>query len=210
MLHRLFVERKLQRNVFWRILKARNAGVGFLVPTLVVLGFVALVSYLALNNNFSARFNAWGVVFDTADLKLTRFAEDQTTAVKSETLEAMGDGMELHIERFLAENRAKFISDREFLFESLFEPVTSPYPEVITNVVECPEEFKPRKEVVANGTVYTLFAGARQNFGVCSRDLVKYQAAYALFDCGEKGVFEFRIFGEDDEALKSRAASFSC
>lgn len=67
-----------------------------------------------------------------------------------------------------------------FLLESLFSPTDSPYPEVLTNVIQCPEECKPKTKETENGIIYTLFAGDRFTYGICAQDLVAYYSSSAF------------------------------
>ncbi|MBI2592748.1 MAG: hypothetical protein HYW37_01115 [Candidatus Colwellbacteria bacterium] len=127
-----------------------------------------------------------------------------------DSLELVSDDSKARIVKSVAENSGKFINDKKEILKLLFEPTTSPYPEFITNIVKCDEEFKPKEEKVESGVIYSLFAGERMNYGICSEDLIKYHSRYGLFDCGGKGIFEVNLFGADDAQIDKIIKSFSC
>lgn len=153
----------------------------------------------------------WRVGLDVSSFRLLSFSRETTITSKVERLEAVSGTTQLKIDKINIEDHKKYIKDKQFVLESLFLPITSPYPEVITNIVECPDEFKPKVRKTNNGWVYTLFANERLSFGVCSKDLIKYDSEYGIFDCKNKGIFEIRVFSDDDkERIKQIIESFKC
>lgn len=166
---------------------------------------------MVFNRSLSGHISQWGISLDLSKFELINFFEDKTNFSTVQRLEAVNDKVSVFIDRTKISDHKKYIEDRKFLLESLFEPTTSPYPEVITNIIECPGEFKPKINEAKNGVIYTLFAGERYNYGVCAHDLVKYQSLYGIFDCKGKGVFEVRIFSSDSkEKIKQTMGSFKC
>ena len=162
------------------------------------------------SSNLESRLKGWGISLDTSNFKLLSFARDKTSFSKVEKLEAISGTTKVFIDKTEIEDHKKYIEDKKFLLESLFLPTTSPYPEVITNIIECPDEFKPRVRETNNGVVYTLFAGERFNYGVCSHDLVKYHSGYGIFDCKDKGIFEIRVFSDGNNEIERIMNSFKC
>ncbi len=142
--------------------------------------------------------------------KLINFSNEKNRTSLSQTLEVKKDDIIIKLTKTVIDDHQKIISDRKFLLNLLFMPTISPYPQEITQVIECPKEFKPKSEIIKDGEVFTLFAGERFNFGICSQDLVKYSAVYGIFDCGEKGVFEIWLYGKNENDLTALAKSFSC
>lgn len=173
------------------------------------VGSIILIN-LFLINTLQGRLWSFGININLSGFKLTNVTKEATRALKSQTLEARKDDVFIKITKSVTENRQKLIDDRIYLLNSLFVPTTSPYPEVITNIISCPDEFKPKAEKVTHGTIFTLFAGERYNFGICTSDLVKYQAIYGIFDCDKKGVFEVILFGQNADNLNSTVKSFYC
>jgi len=156
------------------------------------------------------RLQKWNVSMHAPDFALVDFIENRSGGVAKATVEAEGEDTILKITRIKTDAPQKYIDDKKFLLESLFLPTTSPYPGVITNIRECPEEFKPTVQTMEQGLIYTLFAGPRFNYGVCAQDLVEYYSAYGIFDCKEKGVFEVRVFSKVKENVQPFVGSFTC
>lgn len=174
-----------------------------------LIGSIILIN-LFLKNTLQGRLWSFGITINLSGFKLTNFTKDETRIIKSQALEARKDDVFIKITKSVTENHQKLIDDRIYLLNSLFVPTTSPYPEVITNIIECPYEFKPKAEKVTHGTIFTLFAGERYNFGICTYDLIKYKAIYGIFDCDKKGVFEVILFGQNADNLNSTVKSFYC
>ena len=180
---------------------------GFLV--LIIIFFI-IVSLIVFARSLSGRLGGWGISLDIYNFKLLSFTKDKTSFSKVEKLETVSGTTKVFIDKIEIEDHKKYIEDKKFLLESLFLPTTSPYPEVITNIIECPDEFKPRVRETNNGVVYTLFAGERFNYGVCSHDLVKYHSGYGIFDCKDKGIFEIRVFSDGNNEIERIMNSFKC
>ena len=179
---------------------------------ILLVGLILIISLIFFYQGLSGHLLKWGVNVDISGFKLLSFSKDKTSFSKAEKLEAVSDNdtTRVFIDRTEINSHRKYIEDKRFLVNSLFLPTTSPYPEVITNVIECPNEFKPKEKVIGNGVVYTLFAGERFNYGICSQDLIKYQSVYGIFDCKDKGIFEIRIFSTDDKKIEEIIQSFKC
>lgn len=180
-----------------------------LVRKIVFLGIIVILGLFVLwwfQKNPAHRLKSWQVSFDLSGFKLQSFLKED----KRQKLEAIRGETRVELTKIKAEDNQKFIEDKKFLLKSLFEPTTSPYPEVITNIIDCPQEFKPKSQEVKNGTIYTLFAGERLNYGICSRDLVKYNSAYGIFDCQNKGIFEIKVFDQDEQTVKNLISTFAC
>ena len=182
-----------------------------------LFGFGILCSILLLvigltffYGRISGHLSRWRISLNLSEFKLSSFTKDKISTSKVEKLEAISGTTKVFIDKTEIEDHKKYIEDKKFLLESLFLPTTSPYPEVITNIIECPDEFKPRVRETNNGVVYTLFAGERFNYGVCSHDLVKYHSGYGIFDCKDKGIFEIRVFSDGNNEIERIMNSFKC
>lgn len=172
----------------------------FLLPVFLFF-LIAIISFLRLPD---IKLFSWGVGINLPSW------QSYTLSQNGDSMDLFFNGSKLEIAKSSPENSRKFIDDRKELLRLLFEPTTSPYPEFITNIVSCGDEFKPKEEKAKNGVIYSLYAGSRFNYGVCSRDLIKYRSRYGIFDCGRKGIFEINIFSENDTAIDKIAKSFSC
>lgn len=177
---------------------------------ILLIALVIIISGFLLKDALSSPLNRWRIKMDLSGAQITNTAVDKTKTYQTETLEAKSGEIFIKIAKTETEDHQKFIHDRKFSLNSLFVPTTSPYPEVITNIIECPDEFKPKSQALEKGEIFTLFAGERFNFGICVSDLVKYSAIYGIFDCGQKGIIEFWLFGKKKEDLLAKVKTFSC
>jgi len=187
----------------------------------IIIFVAALFFYYDIRNSakdsLAKRLDEWGVSINQTGFTLTDFSESSSGGLAKETFEAESDSAEAQdgkvifkMTRIQTVAPQKYIDDKKFILESLFLPITSPYPGAITNVIECPEEFKPKVHEVENGTIYTLFAGERFAYGICAEDLVAYYSTFGIFDCKERGIFEVRIFSKTKEQLQPLIRSFVC
>lgn len=152
----------------------------------------------------------WGISVNLEGFSFKDFSSDEAEGITREMLDMQREDALVKITRTKTASPQKYIEDRGFLFNSMFLPTTSPYPGMITNVIECPEEFLPGMKEVESGTIYTLFAGDRFNYGVCASDMIAYFSAYGIFDCRGKGIFEVRVFSENEEEVENIINSFHC
>ena len=180
-------------------------GFGVLCPILLLI-----IGLVFLYGGISGHLLRWRISLNLSNFKLISYFQDKTSFSKVEKLEARDANTTIKIHRINIDDHKKYIADKQFLFSSLFLPTTSPYPEVITNIIECPDEFKPKVKTVYNGTIYSLFAGERFNYGVCSKDLIKYYSEYGIFDCATKGVFEIFVFSDNTNKIERIMQSFKC
>jgi len=185
----------------------------FFIILLAAIGFFLFVFYVSVflqKDELSKHLEEWGIVIDLPEFEFKDFFKDDTRSLEKEILEAEKGSSILKITKTDAASREKYISDKKFLLNSLFLPTTSPYPGIITNIVECPKEFRPEETTLENGVMYTLFAGERFNYGICDKDLVKYYSIYGIFNCKEKGIFEIYAFFEEEKGLENILQSFRC
>jgi len=151
-----------------------------------------------------------------------------TTQAKTDILEMFGfSGFEItektesnigdiHFTRFIANNgtiilkvehakdvdtaKAKqYIDEKRFGIESLYQSIPSPYPDVVTRTIECPEKFKPIFDITDQDSqdsfYYILYANDRFTYGVCSDDLIKYRAIFYLVYCEQKKeIYQIELF----------------
>lgn len=111
-----------------------------------------------------------------------------------------------------------YLNENQYNIESLFEAYPSPYPDAVTNTIECPKEFKPLKnESSTNYTdkvYYVMYASQRFTYGVCSKDLAVYKSIFALVFCKNKNtVYKIEYFIPNNEFEESKikiVKSFSC
>ena len=188
---------------------------GVFVTVLVLVG-CAGTPPVSLNKTVGDYAQKWGVTLAHGADQVEHLEELAHKGYLEDSLTIRKDALVLKISRRKDTgglDAERFVADRSHLLESLFEPTTSPYPEVITNVIVCPSQFKPTKETVPNGVMYRLFAGERLNYGVCDASLVYYNSTYGIFNCGAKGVFELQAFNllrASDAGRQEWVTSFHC
>jgi hypothetical protein len=181
-----------------------------IIPTFIILVFFAGI-YLFLNKTIAGRILFFGVKMDVQGLSLKDVYSNVEGNTKVDWIEASGGGETLFLGKSNPENSSKFIDDKIYSLMALFDPSMSPYPGAITNTIDCSSEFKPVLVNSKIGKIYQLSAGERFGYGVCAKDLIKYNSLYGLFDCGKKGVFEIKIFGDpEDASINSKMLSFTC
>jgi len=80
-----------------------------------------------------------------------------------------------------------YFNDKKLYIESSYVKSLSPYPEVITNTIECPEEFKPKLTEYENGDMrllaYDFLTNDRFTYGVCSDDLATHRGQSVSVYC---------------------------
>ena len=98
------------------------------------------------------------------------------------------------------------VADKRFLIENLFKTQPSPYPDVVSNSVNCPDQFRPVPHDTANATMwkfaYTIYANDRFIFGECSDDAIFYSTAYIfIYNHKEKILNEIKYFTPKSKLL---------
>lgn len=93
----------------------------------------------------------------------------------------------------------KMMTDKKFLIENLFLTQPSPYPDIVSNQVECPERLKPAPFDTAFSDIrifaFRLYANDRYIYGECIDDVIRYTSAYILiYNLEEKILTEIKYF----------------
>lgn len=179
--------------------------IGVICVIIIILGFFLFQRY-----QLSLYLFTWGISIDLNSFQYQSLTNKSQETLNQAIIEARNDSSYIRIIKTVSENSSKYIADKKYLLHSLFEPTTSPYPEVISNTIECPEEFKPKIVKTEFGEIYYLYAGERYNFGVCTKDLIAFSAAYGIFDCKDKGIFEVQIFAKSQQEIEQIIQTFQC
>ena len=170
-------------------------------------------------NDAAEYFKAKGLHFTGARLfSITETKEIQTKNIKVTKIIAQRNTDFLHVEltEKLGRELGQFYqSERKSSIESLFLPYTSGYPGVLTQEVECPDEFHPVKGEAGDIDYYIMYANDRFSYGICAYDLVKYKSALGLAYCDKSDVFvEIKLFFPQETFEEENAVgllrSFSC
>lgn len=178
-----------------------------------ILSFLAIIllGFYYFNKTLPGKLFISGVKMNSSGFKLTDSYSQKVGTNDIRWTEAENGSVKLIIGKAKPESKEKYISDRILSLESLFEPNTSPYPEVITNTIVCGQEFKPVESDTGTGKIFKLYAGERFDYGICAGDLIKYDSIYGIFDCGQKGVFEIKLFDSPGKGtIENLIKSFNC
>ncbi len=97
----------------------------------------------------------------------------------------------------------RYLTAKYTIVRSQYGPQPHPYPGVITNLTDCPEDKKPvetQVEVLGQAVVVLLAnASERFTFGVWEDDLIKHRGAFCVLYVPERNaLFEVRIFQPHD------------
>jgi hypothetical protein len=91
----------------------------------------------------------------------------------------------------------KTLEDRKFFISSMFKDQISPYPGVLSSVIGCPEDQRPKaiEDTAEVRLYYYLPATSNLIYGNCNLSDNAYYCLYALFFCPEKSeLYELKIF----------------
>jgi hypothetical protein len=96
-------------------------------------------------------------------------------------------------------NARKIMEDKRFLIDNLFKTQPSPYPDVVSNSINCPDRFKPVPTDSINENMwmfaYKIFANDRFVFGECTDDEAFYTSAYIfIYSRKNKTLNEIKYF----------------
>ena len=184
---------------------------------LIVLGYFnqekSLTNFLIASNSSMQ---------ESDDFLLTR--EDTKKLGKNDISNASfeNDGIILMIEKIDFVDRLfadSYIDDKVTSADSLFTAQDAPYPGVLTRRQVCPEKFHPTfHDEMRNDdkkVYYEIFANDRLTYGLCSQDVIAYNAILAYIYCDSaKTIFTVELFSplanNMDEKLASLIESFSC
>lgn len=131
------------------------------------------------------------------------------------TIVAQKDGSIIKLEvikNIDAEYAKRHIEDKQFMISSLYERISSPYPGMISKVIECPDKFKPVMHFLEiggkNTPVYFLYSTARLTYGACVDELLKHRGALAFFYSDErKTLYQIELFIPKEDFTKEAASN---
>ena len=187
----------------------------------IIIGIVILIAVF-LSGALALRlyFNVKPLIFpdylkkmgvelkNSNDFILKDKAEEKNNDLINTTLIAENGKTILRLERLkpLSQDAAERKKvDRLQILQALFLPFPSPYSEFVTNQTECPEEFWP----ITEDSVWQLYASERLTYGVCSRDLIKFNSALKLEYCPkQKALYQIEIFTPYDKNSGLKASPY--
>jgi len=181
--------------------RIKNKSIVFLISFLII-AFVSLYFYDNINkkyiNSYLKKNNAF---FENSnEFMINKIIENKEKNSKTAFASKNSEVLKIEIIKDLdADEAEKYVRDRKFLINSIFEPVASPYPEAITNIIDCPDKFKPEiKKIKIDNfetAYYNIFATDRLTYGACSDDLIAYQTILTWVYCKKnENLFQIELF----------------
>jgi len=135
--------------------------------------------------------NLWNYVF------VEKYSNEDMSYYEYEN---SGEKIELNVIKGVEKDVADvLISDKVFVFQSLFELKRTGYPGQFTKYIECPEEYKPKfyNEQIEGGSLKYFIGFSNSNYvgPACSEDLIKYKSLFGLLYCRDtKTMYEIDYF----------------
>ncbi|MDD5772431.1 MAG: sulfatase [bacterium] len=91
------------------------------------------------------------------------------------------------------------IEEKKYIINSLYYQTPSPYPGMISNTIEYPDEFKPKVEYIEIEGVKTAFlilsSTSRFTYGVGAEELIAYRGALIfIYNEKEKKLYQIELF----------------
>ena len=110
---------------------------------------------------------------------------------------------------------SRFLEEQDSLLQGLFGTRPASYPGHLTDQIECPPRFQPKRvELAAGDTAYSLYAGERLSFGGCGEDMLVYRAGLRFLHCEQDRTavrIEAFVPKEQDPNLADKLVrSFGC
>lgn len=118
------------------------------------------------------------------------------------TIIAQGDGRVIKIEAITninPDSAQRYIGEKQSMIDSLYKRIPSPYPGMVSKIIECPDQFKPKTEnIEVEGEeicVYLLSSTPRFTYGASVEELIKYRGALAhIYRKTKKTLYQIEIF----------------
>ncbi len=93
----------------------------------------------------------------------------------------------------------RHIKERKYVINSLYNNIPSPYPGMVSNTIESPDEFKPKvMHIEVEGEkipIYLLSSTPRFTYGASAEDLIRYRGALTfVYNQKEKILYRIDLF----------------
>ncbi|MFH1415996.1 MAG: sulfatase [Elusimicrobiota bacterium] len=129
------------------------------------------------------------------------------------TIIAEKDGKRIKIEvtnNIDPESAEKYIEERRHVINSLYRHVPSPYPGMISNTIEIPQQLKPKVLNIdfenKEKEVTILSSTARFTYGASAEDLIKYRGGLLfLYDENKNSLYRIDLFIPKEEFNQKEA-----
>jgi len=183
----------------------------FFIPTVCV--FLLAIVYIGMQRDPGAiklteQFDNWGVTlkgldnFGNTRILKRKIGEYHVTDVYATHNKKVAKIRRIsQISQDMAERHTR---ERIVGINTLFDEMVAPYPGVVTKQTQCPKEFYPQyfEQHSENSDWYSfyIYSNDRFNYGICSHDLVTYEAILAYVYCrGDRALYRFEIFSPRGE-----------
>lgn len=137
------------------------------------------------------------------NLKLIGIYGDEIDTIKN--IEAKENNISLNIKYIKGMDKEASEDYKNYqlnIINSMFKPIRSPYPGMVTRKIVCSEEFKPFEinSAYPNSTYYLMYSTDRYSYGSCSWDSIKYRVIFLFRYCeNRKELYQVEIFVPVDE-----------
>ncbi len=193
----------------------------FLMFFLILFLLLFLINYNIKNqNNLQSYLNKFKVSWKGTENFIVNVSLTQQTENKNKLMAINKNKIiRLEILTNIDEKTSEdYIRNKKYITDSLFLNIATPYPDFITNTLECPERFKPEVKKIKidafETTYYEIFATNRLIYGACAEDLIKYKAILTWIYCEKgKSLFQVELFMPKDEFKEDYTGfikSFEC
>lgn len=176
----------------------------FLFLVLIAILFSAALGtfwFMGRGDGLTDRLQQKGLKTDFNRYKLSR---ETTHVVKEKPVtEWQAEADKNHLRVLVIENAtssfAQYVDQRVFDVNSQFNRGVSPYPGVVSQQNQCPEEFLPVVKVLSGagweGKLITTFANKRRQFGVCNEQEREFAVQNLLLLCPSRAtIFDITIY----------------
>lgn len=140
--------------------------------------------------------------------------------IRSLTAEKNGTVIRIKIiDKIDGESALRYIEDREYEIGTLYRETHSPYPGMISNAIDIPDELMPKRVYVSisgeDVPVILLTGTPRFTYGATAEELVRYRGGKAFFHCRQqKRLYEVELFIPKEDYTEKMVLdilrSFSC
>jgi hypothetical protein len=187
---------------------------------LFIILVAALIFYLILQIKPQAESNILQM-FGLADFRIIEKTESSKDGLTFTKFVANKGTITVRVEQIKgadAANARQYIDEKRFIVESLYMSTPSPYPDVVTRTIECPDEFKPISNTTEQNdqesSTYILYANDRFTYGACSDEIAKYRAIFHLVYCKDKKeIYQIEYFipkGNFSQDFIDKILNFRC
>jgi len=190
-------------------MEKRFGKIFFAIGVILIIIILLMLEQNSQNLAFIKDFS----ITDVEEKQVYGLPATQTSAIRSDQTIKI-----LHLKGSDLKKTRLFLDEKKFGVESLYNSQPSPYPDVITREIVCPQEYLPIVEEDEDENfykiIYTLFANERFSYGACSPEIITYKSVFSLIHCKNSGdLYQIEFFSpleSYDEEILNGIKDFSC